>query len=298
MGIARNQVGFLVSAALAVAGCETIDTNVFPDAAPEPGQQYAELITGAWNASPGTEPYWCVRVTVDDDMYITAFRALSPPGTHHSVLTVEPNPTEPDGVVECSPGTNERAMLFASGIGTDDFEFPPGIAVEVDRGSQLLLNLHIFNVSDTLINGISGTLVKTVPRDDVVELAEMVFAGTRDISIPANPTPVTASGRCTFTRQARILNIWPHMHQVGDRMRVSHGPLMLHDEPYDFNEQVNHPLAAPGHIIDPGETLDVECTYVNTGSRSITYGDSSTDEMCYAGFYRYPAAGDGLFCLD
>jgi hypothetical protein len=40
-----------------------------------------------------------------------------------------------------------------------------------------------------------------------------------------------------------------------------------------------------------GDRLRVYCTYVNDTGQPVTHGESSTDEMCLFGIYRYPALG-------
>jgi hypothetical protein len=38
---------------------------------------------------------------------------------------------------------------------------------------------------------------------------------------------------------------------------------------------------------------------MNTSGSPINFGDSSDDEMCFVGFYRYPATGANLFsCIS
>ena len=72
------------------------------------------------------------------------------------------------------------------------------------------------------------------------------------------------------------------------------GSTILHDGPYSFEEQMHHPIAPV--LVRRGESIDVTCRWSNTGPNEVRYGDSSSDEMCFAGLYRSPAAHAGLFC--
>lgn len=86
-----------------------------PDAAPlAPG--WSQLIRSDFTRPPG-EGYYCQRLTVTEDLYIQEFRAVAPVGIHHTVLTVEDNPTQPDGGSNCSAGANAEHMIFGSGVG-------------------------------------------------------------------------------------------------------------------------------------------------------------------------------------
>ncbi len=267
----------------------------------EDQDQFVELVSRSWTIDPGTEPYRCTRKTISEDMYITKFRSMSPAGTHHTVLTFTPQPNAPDGDFNCAATINQNAMLFASGVGTDDFEFPDGVAMRIPAGSQLLLNLHLYNTTDAMMTGTSGTMVETVSPDDVEQEAEMIFGGSvtfGSVPVPASPGQThTAEGSCTFSKAATVLNVWPHMHQLGTHMTVKNGTTVLHDRDFSFTEQTNWPIE-PGYQVAAGSSLTVSCTWNNTTGKAVPFGDSSDKEMCFAGFYRYPATGASLYCVQ
>jgi len=271
-----------------------------PDGAGPSGFQ--EIIAREWSLPAGTELYRCTRVTLTEDMYVAAFRAIAPLGTHHTVLSVNETPTAADGDYDCGPTDLAHNMLFASGVGTDELAFPTGTAMKLHAGNQISLNLHLFNVSDGPLSGRSGTEIAVIPASQVVNEAEVVFGGTIGISIPPDPAnEKTVVGGCTFTAPAKVITVWPHMHQIGRHMKVVHeasgGDVTLHDKDYSFNEQVNWPITPVD--VAAGERIRIECTYLNDTGSTITFGDSSEDEMCFAGLYRYPATGAGLFdCVE
>lgn len=256
--------------------------------------QWSTLVDGTWKMTAGKEGYWCTRKTIKEDMYINAFRAQAPTGTHHTLLLVTEGGV-PDSQEDCGPtlGTN---MIFASGIGTQDFQLPEGVAIKIPAGSQLLLNLHLFNTGSQTLEGVSGTMVKTVAADDVKHEAEMILGGPTAIQIPPNGSQ-TVDGSCVFPGDTTVFSVWAHMHQYGTNMKITHvgasGNKVLHDGPYHFEEQINY-------LIDPlpvqaGEEMLIECRYQNPTSQTVYFGDSSNAEMCFAGFYRYPKLGKGCF---
>jgi hypothetical protein len=180
-------------------------------------------------------------------------------------------------------------MLHASGVGSDDLVFPDGVAVKIPAGTQLMLNLHLFNVSMSPISGVSGTLVQMVPASQVTQVAEMVLGGTNAINVPPNGTQ-TVEGQCGFAGTSTIVTVWPHMHMYGTHMKVTYlgaaGPQVLHDADYSFSNQKNFPIAPV--TVAAGEKVLVDCTYVNPTALPVTWGDSSKAEMCFAGLYLYP----------
>lgn len=257
-----------------------------------PSGEWTTLIDGTWELPPGSEGYWCTVKTIPVDTYVTGFRALSPSGTHHTLL-LHAAENSTDGEFACGP-TLGPDMLHASGVGTDDLLFPDGVAVKVAAGTKLYLNLHLFNSSATTLKGTSGTQVLTVPAEQVKQTAEMILPGATGIAVPPNGTQ-TVEGTCGFGGTSTIFTVWPHMHQYGTHMKIDYegagGTKVLHDGPFAFGDQKNY-------VIDPvtvaaGEQIRIQCTYENPTTETIYWGDSSKSEMCFAGIYRYPALGTG-----
>lgn len=274
---------------------------VTPDGPPIP-EGYTRLIGRTWSIPAGSlDKYKCVRFTVPEDMYITNIIAQAPLGTHHTVLSfVGGNaPPGPDGEQDCNVNTLGMVMLYASGVGTSPLQFPDGVGVKISAGQQIHLNLHLFNATDGSLSGDSAILVKAQATPPPM-LAEMVFAGNMLFSIPsANPpTPTTIEGGCTVNRPYSLFAVWPHMHQIAHHQRVElirgGTTTVLHDLAFDFQEQKYYPQS-PEIQVQTGDRIRVKCTYLNDTGRAIRFGDSSNDEMCFAGLYRYPAANAGLF---
>ncbi|HEX4338803.1 MAG TPA: hypothetical protein VH062_23015 [Polyangiaceae bacterium] len=294
-----------VSALLAVgcggtSGTDTAKKSDTPKKSADTTQadQWKTIITGDWSLDPGTESYTCVRQTLDEDVIVSKFDAINPLGTHHTLLTVG-DPDQPDGIGPCTAADNHPLSIFGSGVGTNEFDFPDGVAVKVEKGKQLLLNLHLFNTSADPLTGTSGTRVQVMKETDVKDFAEGILAGTIDLNLPPHEE-TTSIGYCAMSHDVTIFSVAPHMHQLGTHMKIVAEPagadeIVLHDGPYDFSEQRYY-------AIDPlqlstGDNLRVECTHTNTTDKLVTFGDSSLAEMCFAGIYRYPADGDSFPCV-
>lgn len=271
-----------------------------PDAqqAPVDELRFETLVEGDWSLPPGSETYYCVRKTLDRDLWVRAFDALAPAGTHHTVLTYG-EPDAPDGVVECDSFENHQVMAYGSGVGAQPFLMPEGVAVRVPAGKQLLLNLHVFNVSTEPLSGLSGVRVAQVERaaqSDLTE-AEAVLMGPMDLTIP--PGNHSVEGGCTLAEDATLFAVAPHMHRLGAHMRVVAkssvaGERAIHDEPYSFEDQRVR-LLAEEIPMRKGDRVEVRCAYANTTRNTVGFGESTLDEMCFAGVYRYPPAPKGFF---
>jgi hypothetical protein len=260
---------------------------------------WTPLIARSWDLAPGaTNTYKCTRIKVANDMWVAGFRAHSPTGTHHSVLTISTSSTQ-TGDYDCSAGSLDNEMLYAAGVGTDDLNFPPGVAMHIAAGTYINLNLHLFNASDNPISGSSGVLVKVVQHADVVNEADMMFSGSFLINVPSDNTPHVVHGTCHAPQDWHIFTLWPHMHQTATHQKWTYtegtnAPVTLLDNDYLFAEQRNYPI--PDTLLKSGDAIDTYCTYVNNTGSTMTFGDGSDKEMCFTGMYKYPAGGSLFSC--
>jgi hypothetical protein len=296
---------FLLAALLSlVTGCGSstddpharTENTQDPPAGPTTGWQ--TLVTGDWSLPAGGEEWVCVRKTLKEDLFVGGFESISPTGTHHAVLTFGV-PDAPDGQSPCTGTTVFRVSAYGGGRGVVPLMFPQGIARKIPKGSQLLLNLHLFNSYGEALEGTSGVRAFTIPESEVVELTEHVATGTQILQIPAREKTVH-TGYCTMTSDVTLIAVAPHMHRLGTHQRVfaetAAGEITLLDAPFDLDSQSYRPLESVK--LARGERVRVECTHENTTDESIGYGDSALDEMCTAAVYRYPADNTLFFCHD
>jgi hypothetical protein len=282
--------------ALATAACGVDQMPGDDDGNPlPPADGYTRLIEGSWSLPTSTEAssekYVCVRLTAKTDTYIQSIRPIAPVGTHHTVLMLGA-PDGPDGTTDCSSALMKPA-IYASGVGTQPLDLPAGVAVHVRPGQQLLLNLHLFNATDTAISGTSGIEILPVEPAAVQHEAGVVLIGkAAGLTVPPNKS--TQTGRCTTPANVTVFALAPHMHMLGSHMKVSYanadgsGARPLMDQDYSFDEQRFASLAQP-LVSGAGGKITVECSYMNPTGQTVYFGESSTQEMCYALTFVYPA---------
>jgi hypothetical protein len=198
-------------------------------------------------------------------------------------------------VSECDAATLGTQNLFGAGVGGMPRQLPEGLAMKLQAGSQLLLNLHLFNVTDQPLSGHSGSWIREIDEKDVKTLADGVVAGPVKLSVPPGRSMTT--GTCTFNRDGTLFGIMPHMHQLGVAMRVvAHSParadVVLFDGPYSFDNQVTYPIDMLK--FQAGDTVDITCIYENPTDQTRHWGESTKDEMCVAGLGRFPAGGQSV----
>ncbi|HMI91248.1 MAG TPA: hypothetical protein VK509_07785 [Polyangiales bacterium] len=263
------------------------------------GEGWQRLMEVDWQLAAGAEGYRCMTFTVPKDTFITAFAPQVPLGTHHATFAVNIAPGEPDRVYSCGVGGFGDRRLQGAGAGSEPTELPDGVAMPVRAGNQILMNLHLFNVSEQPLTGRSGMWVKTVPSSEVVHEAETVLAGPRALEIPVGRS--TQPGSCTLRADATLYAVAPHMHQKGVHFRATAttagGERMIYDGDYDFSHQLLHDI--DDLQLKSGDRVNLQCTYENDTDGTLYWGDSSTQEMCFIGLNLYPAGSyGGLPCSD
>jgi hypothetical protein len=278
-----------------------------PDAAPiapDAPPAWFPLISETWTAEPGGFDYVCRRFGIQFDMNIVALRPLAPPGTHHTLVTIANDQDGLGGAQPCEidAGTLDHQVVFSAGALGAEVRFPEGVSLPLRAGQLIELKLHLFNGGEATLSGESGVEIQLVPAADVEVSASMTFSGTFDLAIPGNGQPQTASGGCTLGRDYEVTALWPHMHQLGTRQRVTLQPggvgnvEVLLDETFAFSEAPIYPLAEP-LALRAGDVLTTTCTYVNDTGASVGYGETAADEACLTGFHSYPATdGEAFDC--
>ena len=257
------------------------DTDPSPDAS---SGGWQPLIAKGWTLMPGGEKTSDIQLeTLERDMVIGGIRPLAPIGTHHTLLF---------------RGANGTNAIYASGVGTNELMFPAGKALKITAGTLIGLQLHIFNTTDGMLTGKSGVEILEVDPATVTEEVDMFLPGPQNISLPPN-VPTTLRGTCTVKTPYKLFALFPHMHQLGTHLKttltIGGVERVINDAPYDFEHQAV--IEFEPIQMNVGDKITTECTWMNTSAETVTYGESSTTEMCYSILYRFPRGTDE-FCQN
>jgi hypothetical protein len=280
-----------------------------PEGAAGP-KAYEEILGYDWSVAPGSETYFCVYKTISTDLWISDFRPLSPVGTHHVTLGFQ-DPGPPDGVMAstdnpaippCNRVTLGTNFLYFAGVGTGEMVLPDGVATRVTAGKQLVLSLHLLNTTATPLRGHSGVEIVRADPAGVVHQAEAIAAGKfKGLTVP--PGPSTQTGTCTMQGDVTLFAVAPHMHLMGTHLTSTVAlaggrTTTLFDRDYQF-EQQSYSFLNPPVALQKGDQMHVACTYDNTGTTTLTFGESTNqNEMCFLFTYRYPAIANSRVCAQ
>ncbi len=303
--------------------CETDPTAVAPLVA-EPGETCYDFPTHGVSGTTDTSKF-TVQPGESYDQYYYA--VPWPPNSvatrfgarfdnvailHHWLGFIEASPAQPAGTVQPNvTGTTlgESAELIGGwAIGGCNVELPPDVGIKLPDSGEVMIQWHHFNSTGTAQQ--DGTAVQWCVTDasNRAHIGGITFLGTEDlggpIGMPAGQMS-SYSGSCTNSSGGpiTIVGFSPHMHTIGVHMtsivqRSGGGMETVFDQPFIFDSQVNYMLHPP-YVLQPGDTITSTCTYNNTTSGSVPFGQSTTQEMCYQFTIAYPygALNNGVLSL-
>ena len=269
-----------------VAACKSST----PDAS---GSDYT-IQTPSVSIAASSEKYMCWAVTLDHDLAVDEVSYVPKSYVHHVLLSQATAP-EPEGLSECNVAFKTTWLpIFISGKGGDSLQYPAGAANVLKKGTQLVMQLHLLNATanDETLDVAMSLHNSTLPNPTPVGIYAF---GTQLISLPPLAT-TTVTNECTVDQDVTAFAMFAHEHQLGTKMTLetmdANGKynLVYSRDPYDFNNQTieQQPLTIP-----KGTKTRITCTYDNTTSSTVTYGESTYNEMCY--FVTFMPGQSGTF---
>jgi hypothetical protein len=260
-----------------------------PDAAcvsgtlcPPPAAEYWTFATEPFTVPPNSERFLCFAKELDEDLTIDAFEYTSKPVFHH-VLFAETLSPEPDGFTECDVLFRTTWLpMYVAGSTGGSLAAPPGAGYQLEKGSQLMAQLHLLNPTQEPITDTFELRLRKSPLPSVNPIGIVVF-GSTEFQLPAKRKS-SIEGLCTAPRNWDIFAVFPHMHYLGRSLTFELGPspgpltevFARHD--YDFDDQRMDLLDLN---IAAGDTARVTCEFDNPYDHTVEFGESSLSEMCF-----------------
>ncbi len=250
-----------------------------------------EIAMDRFTVEPGDEVWLCQDFAnpFDGDAQVTSWRSKMSAGSHHLIVTMIPD-AQDTAVTECGRA-NLDGQVFDSQAPESATSYPEGVAFQVPAGSGFRVEAHYLNAGDN-----------TLDTDVVIEAdvdgsgADLIAAGpllytTSEISIPPTGQPFTITKTCTVTHDLTLFDAVSHMHMRGTHFKAWTGDTLIY-ETDEYADPARKRFDPPIQL-RAGAGVSFSCTYVNSGSTTITFGQSAeTDEMC-ALFGTYYPVPDG-----
>ena len=173
----------------------------------------------------------------------------------------------------------ESEIVGAWTPGVQIVRFPEGTGARVPGGRPMVVQMH-YNLT---AGAIEDTTSLDLQFDPAATALRSYVLSDYDLSIPPGMDDhVEGIAETLSSEPLSIVAAFPHMHQIGARMRVGSldGTCVIDVPRYDFNWQelyrYQQPIVVPG-----GATVGIECHYDSTTRKqTTTFGEGSSDEMC------------------
>jgi hypothetical protein len=256
------------------------------------GTQYS-FDTSTYSLKPSEEVrYLCftTRLPKDVETVITEITPKYGRAIHHLGIyqTLAP---EPDGAFDCPQLVRETWLpLYGGGVESGTLKLPEGTGFHLPKGQQVLVQLHLLNATAQTVEDKATIVFKTADPAKTLTRAGMFGFDDRDLQIPPHTNDVEQVLDCPDVGvDMNVFAVFGHMHTMGKHIELSRGPQagaeVLYQADWNFDEQP--PLPAPVHIA-PTADLHLRCRYDNPTDNTVTYGESTYNEMCSFVFYYTP----------
>ena len=281
-------------------------------AAPARGYQ---VVTDPVVLEPFSEREICsiVRVEPHDDevlIWTDRMETLVSPGTHHMNVFIGPfsflDPFLGDGAAEQALGADigqvdcselsvmESAFpVFPSQRDNQEITFPEGVAAPMMVPSLYIFSHHYVNTSPDPIRINAALNIETVDRDEVEEVASLVFDAIGGFEVPAGESLVVER-TCVMERPVAVALVSTHTHAWGEcaSLNTFDGDEVSPDPFYVNRTWETPPIVhfAPGTFaLDAGEGIHYACHFENTEDRTLVVDGTAEGEMCVFAAVVYPA---------
>lgn len=239
-----------------------------------------------------------VRLKNADPIFVNRITQTLAPGSHHLVVYRSTETKEKPEPFDCTPFLgvlSGTVPIFISQIGDEELNYPEGVALKFDADQMIRIEAHYLNTTGEQIEAKSEIHFETVDADAVAHQAGFLFYGTGDISIPPFSEFVSKPVFKVPPKGSKVFGLTSHQHHYGTYFEIekatsSSGPGTVIYENDNWEEP-------PVILFDPpltfadGEGLRWTCTWQNTSSKTVSFGESANSEMCFLWAYYYPDQG-------
>ena len=258
-------------------------------AAPPPaGSQEFDITTSMFQVPAGGETYKCqnFKNPVAQDVAIVQSSSFMPKGSHHMfVFHGASYDADTNTVADCL-GTEFATYVHVAQGPEVTISYPPDVGYALKGTEGLRIIAHYLNTTSSIINAAVNVKFYYVPPDQVHYLAAEMWLNDLAVTVP--PGMSVTSRTFTVPYEIKMLYALPHMHSRGVHFKASTSTGQVFYDADGWNEP-------PPNVFDPpldvpaGAVVTWACTYNNTSTSTLTFGESATsNEMCIFNGAFYP----------
>jgi hypothetical protein len=213
----------------------------------------------------------------------------------HHVIAYALDPTtaqqqddaEPGEGWTCFGGPGDGAAMLGGWVpGTSIASYPDGTGIPLPASKVIVIQVH-YNLTTMQPVADRTSLKLQFSKTPVAKPAAWTALADWTFSIPPNTMNYTSSTSTKVPASGHVWGSFPHMHTLGKSIKVQLDGQCLMDVPnWDFHWQQGFFYDVPGgKPFTQGQTVSISCTWNNTTSNNVTWGEKTSDEMCLNFFY-------------
>jgi len=275
-----------------------------------------------YNVKVGTDDVYrnlVLRVPLTEGVFVRAveFKTNGAP-VHHAVIRVDRTSASRrrDGE-DGQPGFDGMALsvldpdgqFIGWAPGRGPIVSPDGMAWRLDKGSDLVVELHVINSekASTLQPTVGLFFTKSAPRQRPVT----VRLGSKALDIPAGKADYVVSDTYELPANVTLLSVYPHAHYLGSEMRafatLPDGSVksLLHIPRWNFHWQQDYRFVTPIPL-PRGTKVTMRYTFDNSAGNPhnpskppvrVQAGPRAVDEMAEFGMQVLTESSDDAIRL-
>ncbi len=201
---------------------------------------------------------------------------------------------------------SDRTFLTGWAPGGDGLaRLPEDVGMYMPHGAKsMYLDMHYFNLTGTSAEpDNSGVEVCVLKKEHFrPKMASVVrnfgslgtYRSGGFVLAPAGQANHSETGTCPVTvdQPVHLLTASAHAHTYAVHMKFTvkkkdGREIVMHDDDFFFHAQKSYALKDEV-VLETGDVVNTTCTYTNDTTKNITFGESTTNEMCFNFAVYYP----------
>jgi hypothetical protein len=262
---------------------------------------------GPVTVPPGVEKTQCVtkRLGNPSALHVGTIHNTLGNASHHMIVYRVNDTTEQTTPYDCQPFTDtldptKGSPLMITQKKDEVLTLPQGVAYSIAANQMLRLEMHYINPGSAAVDLTSTSTLIPIADADFKDEADFLFIGNPDVSLPPNAT--TTLGPSFFKlpadyADAKFFALTGHEHHLGTNVQVQVATsktdpgTAVYDVPgWNWAEPKTVFPATP-FTVPSGSGFRFTCSWNNTTSQTVSFGESANNEMCFFWAYYYPSKG-------
>jgi hypothetical protein len=246
------------------------------------------VTTGKYSVPPG-DHFECfyTDLKTDKELFVNGTYGSQGQGGHHITIYYATAP-QPAGHHKCDDlEMTQWRQVGGTGANTEGVvDLPPGVAVKVPAGQQIVIQTHYINAGGKDREVEDDITVRLLPPADVKIFANAYVAVDTKFKIPPRADGVARTTTCTLESDLQIITMLGHMHEWGKHYKLERlddkGTVVdtLIDHDWDPSYATHPPTkrwpTESPLMLAKGTRLRQTCTWNNDTAEEMTF----PREMC------------------